>query len=852
MRRFYGYLTFVLTLILIVFANLQTHIQDLSSGIEYSGGYEILYKVDTKESSKSVDDIADIVVKRLEDANVQSSNVQAETGNDGDYIRIQMSGNQESEIDYALRSVETTGELTLSTLLDDANFSELENPFVVGSAKVDWSNSTPFVRVDVKDPKNFEDFVSNCNKDYEDFKTKYESDKQDSDDSVKGVMVIWLDKEQDDSYVQAYQNENEVTKAKIQERILAIVPTNNFYTEKNSNGDYTSAYLLISYYDFKQIPMVADSAHTVERIINYGAQDYAMTRLYTQRINATATSIDFYEQIVMWGLVVASIVLLCFLVVRFGLAGLTGWVAVITAMFAEIAFFNYFEYSISTIAIIGFVASLVLASASVIVYLSKFKNELYKGKTALKANQDASRNTLSNVIDVTLAGLLVSIVGILTFSSQIQLLPIVLCIGTVGSLIFTRLIMLFGMWWLTNNKLATNNVGIFMVKKEDVPDVMKMEPQRKFAPMSNIDPKRAGKKGVIIAGAVSAVCALLIAVFAIIPGANVFNDATESKTYSRAEIVSEYVNKDYLWQNKSDAEKFFAEKYPDLVINGIDINVVDNVISETSSENLVSVAYISVEFDGVIEDQNDAFADALLEKIKLEDNVDPETVSVHLVNCTAKSVNYSFTRTIVAVTLIAVLSIAFIFVRFGMNYALASLATFVPTILVALGFYSATRLPISSLSLAGIAAGLFIISIAHISLYERIKRMKREMKIKTISYEEKEEITIKSFKESIFAIMSIFGFALAATIVVALFSPLTSSVLSTYGTLAITIVIGAFATLLILVPVYLFLEKHIRFTFRASRAKRAEKNKKAMSKAKKANRNAGAEPEESRIPGINC
>ena len=212
MRRFYGYLALIVSLILVVFCNIQTQVQNVKSGIEYSGGYEILYKVDFKESKKDVDEISKLVVSRLEDANVQSANVKSEKGDENDYVRIQMSGNSETEIDYALRSVESTGKLTVSTLMDGANFAELENPFVIGSASVNWNKSTPYVEVSVQNPKEFIDFVDNCKSDYKAFNEKYNKDNKDDSSSVEGVMVIWLDKQADASYIEAYENATEVIK----------------------------------------------------------------------------------------------------------------------------------------------------------------------------------------------------------------------------------------------------------------------------------------------------------------------------------------------------------------------------------------------------------------------------------------------------------------------------------------------------------------------------------------------------------------------------------------------------------------------------------------------------------------
>ena len=852
MRRFYGYLVLVVSLLLIVSCNLQSFVSNISSGIEYSGGYEVLYKVDYKDSNKTIDDIANIVVNRIEDAGVQNAVVQSEsgdlTGSEDDFIRVQMSGNSETDIDYVLRSVEATGRLTVSTIMDGANYPELENPFEIGSAKVNWNQSTPYVEVGIKNAKEFISFVENCNKDYEEFNEIYNKDSQE-ESSVEGIMVIWLDKLDDDSYIQAYENESEVKKAEIRDRVLAIVPTNNFYyTEKN--GDYVDVKLLISYYDFDQVQMVGESAHTIERVINYGAQDYSMNRLYTHRIGASVTNIEVYDQIIIWGTFVSLVAILGFLVFRFGLAGFTGFVAILVSMTVQLFLFNFLDYTFSTIAAIGFVASIAINTAAVILFLSKFKNELYKGKSPLKSYQEASKNTLVNVIDATILGIAISVVGILSFSSQIVSLPIVLCIGLVCSLIFNRLIMRFAMWWLTNNSLANNKPIIFRVKTEDVPDIMKMETQRKFAPLSNIDPKKKGKLSALVAGISSVVCILLIAVFAIIPGVNVFNDAAESRNYSRIEISAETVNSNYLFDKKSENVKaFFSEKYPDLVITNVDVNVVQNVVGDPSSskENLVNIGYYSITLDKVID--TDDLANDIAIKLNATYGIEDTDLTVNVVTCSPKSVNYLFQSAIVAAVLVGSLAIVFILVRFGYIYALSTLATLVPTTLVSLGFFAATRLPINSLSLAGIAAGLLIVVLAQLPLYERIKKMRRESKIKITTYEQRETIAIASFKETAFVSLMTSMMALVAIVIVALFSPLTSSVVATYGIMAITVIVGAASTLFLLIPVYLFLQKKISFNISINREKR---NKKAMEKAKEANRKAGAEPVEAKIPGINC
>ena len=145
---------------------------------------------------------------------------------------------------------------------------------------------SPYVQVDVKDYDKFNNFITSCNNAYEEFKNKYLEDSEDSS-KIDGVVVIWLDKTEADSYVDAFENENKVIQEKIKEKILSIVPTSYFKVEKDLNDKVTTASLLIDRYDFDQIQMVSDSAHTIERLLNYEPQDYSLRRLYVQKVNAT-------------------------------------------------------------------------------------------------------------------------------------------------------------------------------------------------------------------------------------------------------------------------------------------------------------------------------------------------------------------------------------------------------------------------------------------------------------------------------------------------------------------------------------------------------------------------------------
>ncbi len=852
MRRFYGFLLLIISTLLIIVCGTKPQLENITSGLEYEGGYETLYKVDLGENN-TIENIGNIVVNRLEDAGVENASVATESTKDGDenYIRIKMNAETETDLDYVLRSVEATGKITVSTLLsNDPDYSlEMEEPFVIGSAEVEWSSSTPYVSVSLKDAKEFKKFVDTCNDAYTKFMDTYNSDSEDSN-NITGVMVLWLDKTDEDSYVEAYQDTETIRQEEIRNKILALVPTDNFTYTEDSNGDYQDASFRISAYDYTQTEMVASSAHTIERIINYGASSYSMDRLYTQRIEASEGS--SYTNIIIYSIVGASIIALIYLIARFRLTGLAGFTSIILSLFIQLIVFNFFEYTFTTMVALGFLASLIINFAYVSIYLTKFKKELQNGKSSIKANQLASKSTLVNLIDVTVLCLFVTIIAVNAVSSQTKLFPAVLLIGVCVSLIVNRLYTLFAMYWLTHNKLASEKTSIFGVKSnEDKIESKETKIIEKIDPIKNI------KRNSIIATVISGLCVILISVFVIIPSTNVFNVSNDAQSYTRIEMSS-YVDSSsnhYMFEKSEDVRAFFKENYPEIEskIYTININVVEDVLPEAEDYTTVQkhdVAYVSIALDSISTEaeaiENSDFISTIQSKTQY--STTDYNVQAHIVRVNSSSVNYLTTSAIIVVSLFAGLSFVFVLVRYGHTYGLATLVTLIPTSLVAISFYVASRIGMSALSLTGIAAGLIVVVISQIPLYEKNKALLRENKIKVGTLEERTAIAKQVFASETRTVTLISLFAIVSTFVVAFASPLTASVFSTYGAMAITIFIGYICTILLALPCHLFFFKHLHWNISINREKH---NKKKMEEAKLKNKNPGSEAREAIIPGIN-
>ncbi|MDY2574458.1 MAG: hypothetical protein SOW55_00515 [Bacilli bacterium] len=852
MRRFAGYIATVITLICTVLFCTPLQVSSLKSGLEYGTGYEAVYQIDFEESTKTIEDIVEILTNRIEDAGVRNANIESvsdvDTNGDNHQVRIQTNAQTEDDFEYVLRSLEATGTITVSGVMDEGDYIEITDPFVIGSAKVEYSGSTPYVQVDVKDYDKFNNFITSCNNAYEEFKNKYLEDSEDSS-KIDGVVVIWLDKTEADSYVDAFENENKVIQEKIKEKILSIVPTSYFKVEKDLNDKVTTASLLIDRYDFDQIQMVSDSAHTIERLLNYEPQDYSLRRLYVQKVNATFGNNSF--NIVLIGVSVLTLLACIFLIVRYGLAGLCGASAFLVSNLLSIVVFNFFGYPLTTMVVVSFLIIMALNLALIVPLLENFKDELYKGKSPIKANSEAFKSTRILSLDVLVCSLISSIITILISINQVKLLPITLTIGAIASYVVTRLLMMLTMWWLTSSKVAENR-KIFMVKDKDLISANKDETQKKFNFMYKFNPNREGKKVSLIALIASAVSVVVILVTSLIPGVGTLNYTSEFDSTTRVEITAEVSGNTHVFDTKDEVNEFFQNEF-DLTPTMISINKVENVVLDPQNrDDLPTMAYISIEFDSQGIDY-DTFYDTLEEKFFNLEEVQGENVELFVATTKSTMPTYILTYSAITLVMFGLLSGIYFTIRYRFSYGISSLSTIIPAGLVAVALFSIARIPTSPLLLMGIASGLLIASISQIPLLARFKKLTRESKTKVATFEQRKEIILRGNKESLSSVITISSVACGLIIVGAFFIPL--DLVSVFGGMLVSLVLATLLTCFLFTPICLKLEEKY-YSYRAKRmtkvlTKKKEKGKKRLNKIKEAHRNVGSEPEESIIPGIN-
>ena len=100
MRRILSFLSMAVTLLAIVFFGVPSVMEDPNLGLEFKGGYEIVYEVTDKDGNSSNDvanAAAEVIATRIDIAGVRNPNISIE-GSNGEFIRVAIASSDDEEL----------------------------------------------------------------------------------------------------------------------------------------------------------------------------------------------------------------------------------------------------------------------------------------------------------------------------------------------------------------------------------------------------------------------------------------------------------------------------------------------------------------------------------------------------------------------------------------------------------------------------------------------------------------------------------------------------------------------------------------------------------------------------------
>lgn len=257
-----------------------------------------------------------------------------------------------------------------------------------------------------------------------------------------------------------------------------------------------------------------DAANYLMRKFNasaykYGAKSYRVSYIFSEDIKASVDSLihlgDFNANPAMGPTMISIIIGAVVLVVLLGFfdkvfAAQEAAVVGVTAI-GSLAAFIAFGAQFNIAALLGIVGTVLVSLFQSLFYTSRIRNEIYKGRTLKKAQQEASKASVWPMIDAGMVAIILGIFFYVLGGTTLVAGGVMLTLGGFFS-IFSSLILTRLMGWMVCNDstVASHFDKALGVRRDRIPNLMKEERQTYFGPFADKKFTKKKKIAYIVAG----------------------------------------------------------------------------------------------------------------------------------------------------------------------------------------------------------------------------------------------------------------------------------------------------------------------------------------------------------------
>ena len=884
MRRIWAHIIIAITSIVMMVVTFATIANNLNVGMDYASGktltFHITEKTDNGENNPkeftdtTVEDVAEIMKKRLEVAELESFDV-APFGKD--LIKVTLF---QDSVDYSQMKeyLAFNGDLYLYSFDNNKVGRFIGSEAFINSDKPAYLTDTNDVYPTINIPVDIE------NEDY------------------KAVVGGAIDSEQIQIKAESEEGAGDAEYAKYMYLVYGFVPNRDSFEDENFQSkvllkfqvkgeDKNESEKIFDYYvdddvyalstvlniadsegnvDAKNIPTAWKNGTFYVNLLNAGAYDYDVTcineetapakveSIYTltknQTVFGSSTFVAFSCAVVLVALV---------LIVFYKLGALSIGVTSLASVFMGILFLMIFGSEFNLLAVVGLILVALASLASGCLYLNKFKDEAYRGRSVKKANTEASKKSSLVTADIHFALIVLGVFAFLIGGVGLKSFALVTVLAGLVSLILNLTALKGFMWLDTNASVAQGKYGLFGVDETKVPNLVNEEKQSYFGPYADKDFVKKPKLGSILTGVgfIATLAAMLV--FGIVKG-SVYNNP--AKTYE-SEIF-------FKIDNENDIDLTVVSNNIQTVLN--DVKVGNTAESESLSnvfESPVLVDFDILEYDS--DEENPyvnhcyagyivkAKADATIpEKVYYEGaeytigdlfsyntstNVIADKVSSSCVNieyATGESTVVASPvvhRVIIAAGAALLTTTLYLLVRYRLSRGLASFLTILAGATIVGGLLSLLYfIPATASAVIGVAVGEFVCTLFAILFMNKERELVLDDRKHDNSYENRNDLMKKAVSYGFGDILNIALVGLFLAICFFGFGPSAMTWIS--FEIIIAVALAFTLAMFVLGPVSQFFFKRFANIGRAKPRK---------SKSKGPVQNKSAEPEEAIFIGIN-
>ena len=887
MRRLIAYIITALSMLLAIGVAATPVVTNLNTGREFTSGRdyrELVFNIaatdDEVKSKNRANEVAEEMSARLDNYNVEDYSIKVQ---DQDTITVAFDLSSK-EYNYAAKYLCFSGEefaLVSSNGESIRNEHKLFDPKDIkieyqGDAKVPTIiiPLTEDGRTDVKDLcKEFGDTSGDNTKAI----TRAEEGSEE-DNTPKNYIYLWanLDETRGEEY--SSLDKDPISREKV---LMAFDASNPWYSE--SKEEETELFFVCATADKENenqldISGLKDDNARANYLVNMlkaSKYEYEIS-CPTANISESEMTVDYYtnarvlepsvEPLINLGnnvniklsktfiaLAIAVVIVSLLLVVYYRAAALAIIVTSLGTLFLTLVSFSSMQVLFNVPALIGFICLSAGVLFGELAYVNRFKEEVYKGRSIKKANQEASRKT--NLINLD-AGIVLAFSGLMMYAlggTALKPLGVVLFFGAVFTLLMNLLVFKLLMYLVTNSTNLQSKYKVFNIDGEKVPNIMATEEKPSYeAPYEKVDfTKRKSLISIIFGGLTAAALACII-VFGVTSSTK--SPLNVEKAVSDSTVV--YVTIESTGDNEviSDASSYVKYVLADTdyaeekgIADKVDCKKVSKYVYESDEDKKTETTYFfTLNIDKSMS-QEERFS--LEEKLNLNlDEVikdrDEKATFASVKN--SKELIYTPNQGLVALaTGISIVGVSLYFAfRFRPSRGIATLVVTTGSCAIAYGVIVACRFigttAMTSLAMPIVAVTMMLASLFYLNtekslLTEGHLELTRELR---------KEIMVKSIGKSasamfvfmlitIYVIINFFGFGVEATSIL-------------FASALIGEIVAIVSLLSIMGPLADFLEKQLR-KIRLPKFKMFTQQAKPKQVAK---RNS-SEPEETIFIGIN-
>lgn len=863
-------------------------ITKLNSGREYTSGKnyrEIVFNVEGEEDDHDrANEVAEEMKTRLKDYNVEDYSIKVQ-GEDTVTVALDMSS---KEYNYAAKYLAFSGEsfALVSSNGKPESVRADDKLFNADDIRIEYKGDAkvPVIVIPVTDEgkKDVEDLVnefggdSDSNKAIKRGNLNFDDDHEEEESESQNLLYLWANFDED-------RNEGYDTLEKdpiAREKVLMAFNVDNIWYE-DAKKDETALFYMCATADKENSNQLDisglkdDNARANYLVGMLKASKYSY-KISCPTMNVSESGVDYFtnarvltasaEPILALGnnvtikmsktfiaTAIAIVIVSLLLVVYYRLSALAIVASSLGTIFLTLISFTSMHVLFNIPAVVGFIILYSGALFGEMVYVNRFKEEVYKGRSLKKANQEASKRSnllnLDSVIVMAFTGLMMYALG----GTALKPMGVVLFFGGVFTLLMNLVVFKLLMFFMTNSSNLQTKYKVFNIDGEKVPNILATTEEKPTyeAPYEKVDFTKKKNIVSIVLGALSAAALACIIVFGVISPTK--SPLNVQKAVSDTTVIYASVKADSETPVIYDGESFVTYALKDTKyaeVKGIDQDVVAKKVSqyeyESSEEDKTQTYYFfTLNIDEKLDDDT---ITKLEETINL--NLEPYGAgSDELTYATvrnSKELIYTPSQGFVALaTGISIVGISLYFAfRFRPSRAIAVCAVATGSSLIAYGSIVAMRF-IGTTALTSLAMPVVAVSVLLGSLFflSTEKGMLKESNL-VLTPELRKEMMVKAIGKSasalflfmlvsMYVIINFFGFGVDNTAIL-------------FASALIGDIVGVIALVTLLGPLASVLEK----AFSKIHLPKIKWFHKEKAKQQPLKRNS-SEPEETIFIGIN-